>query len=86
MLWEAYRRQIEYSVEQLANRHRVEVDVEAEQAAFLFASMLYDDCIARGKSLFDGGVRIKGGLIETYGMVNTADSLLPSRVWSMSAK
>jgi len=74
-LWQAYARQIEYSVEQLANRHRLEVDVEAEQAAFLFTSMLYDDCVARGKSLLDGGARIRGGLIETYGMVNAADSL-----------
>ncbi len=74
-LWDAYCRQIEYSVERLAERHRVEVDVEAEQAAFLFASILYDDCLARGKSLLGGGVRMKGGLIETYGMVNTADSL-----------
>ncbi|RPI24986.1 MAG: pyruvate formate-lyase [Chloroflexota bacterium] len=74
-LWQAYCRQIEYSVEQLAARHRLEVDTEAEQAAFLFVSMLYDDCIARGKSLLGGGVRIKGGLIETFGMVNAADSL-----------
>ncbi len=37
--------------------------------------MLYDDCIERGKSLVGGGARIKGGLIETYGMVNAADSL-----------
>jgi pyruvate-formate lyase len=41
----------------------------------LFISMLYDDCIARGQSLLDGGVRLRGGLIETYGMVNAADSL-----------
>ena len=74
-LWNAYTRQIEYSVEQLANRHRLEVDTEAAQAAFLFCSMLYDDCIGRGKSLLGGGARIRGGLIETYGMVNAADSL-----------
>ena len=37
--------------------------------------MLYDDCIARGRSLVGGGVRFQGGLIETYGMVNAADSL-----------
>ncbi len=49
--------------------------MEDEAAAFLFASMLYDDCIARGKSLVGGGVRFRGGLIETYGMVNAADSL-----------
>ena len=71
----AYKRQIEYSVEALANRHRIEYQVEDEAAAFLFVSMLYDDCITRGKSLVGGGVRFRGGLIETYGMVNAADSL-----------
>jgi len=46
----AYKRQVEFSVEALADRHRVEYQVEDEAAAFLFASMLYNDCIARGKS------------------------------------
>ena len=74
-LFSAYKRQVEYSVEALAKRHWIEYQVEDEAAAFLFASMLYDDCILRGKSLVGGGVRIQGGLIETYGMVNAADSL-----------
>ncbi|MCS6994305.1 MAG: hypothetical protein NZP74_10785, partial [Anaerolineales bacterium] len=74
-LWNAYARQLEYYIEKLAERHRLEVDTEAEQAAFLYCSMLYDDCIARGKSLLGGGARYRGGLIETYGMVNAADSL-----------
>lgn len=74
-LWSAYARQLEYYIEKLAERHRLEVDTEAEQAAFLYCSMLYDDCIARGKSLLGGGARYRGGLIETYGMVNAADSL-----------
>ncbi|PWH14281.1 MAG: pyruvate formate-lyase [Anaerolineae bacterium] len=74
-LWSAYARQLEYYIEKLAERHRLEVDTEAEQAAFLFCSMLYDDCLARGKSLLGGGARYRGGLIETYGMVNAADSL-----------
>jgi pyruvate-formate lyase len=74
-LFSAYKRQVEYSVEALADRHQIEYQVEDEAAAFLFVSMLYDDCIARGKSLVGGGVRIKGGIIETYGMVNAADSL-----------
>jgi pyruvate-formate lyase len=71
----AYQHQVEYSVEALADRHSYEYQVEDEAAAFLFASMLYDDCIERGKSLVGGGVRLQGGLIETYGMVNAADSL-----------
>lgn len=74
-LWAAWQRQVDYSIERLADRHRLEVEVEAERAAFLFVSMLYDDCLARGKSLLDGGVRYRGGVIETFGMVNAADSL-----------
>ena len=74
-LFMAYKQQVEFSVEALAKRHRIEYQVEDECAAFLFASMLYDDSIARGKSLVGGGVRYRGGLIETYGMVNAADSL-----------
>ncbi len=74
-LFAVYRRQVEYSVEALAVRHACEYQVEDEAAAFLYVSMLYDDCIAHGKSLVGGGVRFRGGLIETYGMVNVADSL-----------
>ncbi len=74
-LFSAYKRQVEYSVGALADRHKFEYQVEDESAAFLFASMLYDDCISRGKSLVGGGVRFRGGIIETYGMVNAADSL-----------
>jgi pyruvate-formate lyase len=74
-LFSAYKRQVEYSVEALADRHKAEYEIEDEAAAFLFASMLYDDCIGRGRSLVGGGVRLRGGLIETYGMVNAADSL-----------
>lgn len=74
-LWEAYQKQVEYHVTALADRHQLEYQVEAESAAFLFISMLYDDCISRGKSVVNGGVRYRGGVIETFGMVNTADSL-----------
>lgn len=65
----------ECSIERLAERHRLEVDTEAEQAAFLFCSLLYDDCIERGKSLLGGGAHYRGGVIKTFGMVNAADSL-----------
>ncbi len=78
-LFSAYKRQVDYSVEALANRHLIEYQVEDEAAAFLFTSMLYDNCIALGKSLVGGGIRFKGGIIETYGMVNVADSLTAIR-------
>jgi pyruvate-formate lyase len=74
-LWQAYQKQVEYHITALADRHKLEYQAEAESASFLFISMLYDDCIEHGKSLVDGGVRYQGGVIETFGMVNTADSL-----------
>lgn len=74
-LWSAYRQQVEYHVMALADRHKLEYQAEAKSASFLYISMLYDDCIKRGKSVVDGGVRYQGGVIETFGMVNTADSL-----------
>ena len=46
-----------------------------EQVSFLFTSILMDDCLERGKALLDGGVRYLGGTCETYGNINTSDSL-----------
>jgi pyruvate-formate lyase len=74
-LWNAYRKQVQHYVVALADRHALEYKAEAESAGFLYVSMLYDDCIARSKSLVNGGVRYRGGVIETFGIVNTADSL-----------
>ena len=78
-LWHAYTRQIDHFVEALAEQERIEYDVAGREATFLFMSMLYDDCIARGKGMFDGGVRYLGGTLETYGNTNTADALLAIR-------
>jgi pyruvate-formate lyase len=74
-LYAAYKRQIEHHVENLARRHALEYQAERESGAFLYASMLYDDCIAKGRSLVYGGPKYTGGIVETFGMVNTADSL-----------
>ncbi len=42
---------------------------------FLFSSLLTADCISRGKPILGGGVRYLGGTNETYGNINTSDSL-----------
>lgn len=47
----------------------------AEQGSFLLLSILHDDCIARGKDLFNGGLYHLGGTVETYGNITVADSL-----------
>lgn len=46
-----------------------------EHVSFMFTSILMDDCIGRGKALLDGGVKYLGGTNETYGNINTSDSL-----------
>lgn len=42
---------------------------------FMFTSLLMDDCIEKGKAVLDGGIRYLGGTNETYGNINTSDSL-----------
>ncbi len=51
----------------------------AEQATFLQASVLLDNCIARGRGLLDGGISHLGGTVETYGNVTAYDSLVAIR-------
>lgn len=51
----------------------------AEQATFLQASILLDDCVARGKGFLDGGISHLGGTVETYGNVTAYDSLAAIR-------
>lgn len=75
-LWDAYTAQIQYHVEALAEQQKIEYDVTGQEARFFLMSMLYDDCIERGRGVFSGGVRYLGGTLETYGNNNVADSLL----------
>lgn len=71
----AYCQQLERYIHIHAEHQRLEYRVAAEHSPFLAASLLYDDCIARGKAIYDGGVRYLGATLETYGNINTADSL-----------
>ena len=75
-LWSAYTQQVEHFVRLMADQEALEYAVAGEQAAFLYLSMLYDDCLERGRGIFDGGIRYLGGTLETYGNTNTADSLM----------
>jgi pyruvate-formate lyase len=71
----AYKRQVEFYVERLAERHAVEYQAERESAAFLFISMLLEGCIEHGLSVVEHGTRYLGGVVETFGIVNAGDSL-----------
>lgn len=74
-LMDAYKKQVEYYVTYLAKQEALEYKVSADNASLLYLSMLFDDCIANGKALLNGGVRYLGGTLETYGNTNTADAL-----------
>ncbi|HYF96265.1 MAG TPA: pyruvate formate lyase family protein [Symbiobacteriaceae bacterium] len=74
-VWTAYARQVEYYLDILADFQSLEHRIVGQEAPFLLTSMLYDDCIARGKGVFGGGVRYFGGTMESYGQTNAADSL-----------
>lgn len=74
-LWSAYARTIEYFTEPLAMGQASIYASTGKRCAFSLCSILYDDCIARGRPLFAGGIRYLDGSNETYGNVNAADSL-----------
>jgi pyruvate-formate lyase len=71
----AFKKQLAFFIEILADHEDLEYVESGKQAPYLYLSMLYDDCIARGKAIFSGGIRYLGGSLESFGSVNAADSL-----------
>lgn len=73
--YEDYKKFIGFHIEILAQQEKMEYDYSAQTCCFPYLSILYDDCIQLGKGIFDGGIKYLGGALESYGNVNTADSL-----------
>lgn len=71
----AYLGEVEKIVTCLSLQEKLEYDIMGQECPLLFYSLLFDDCIERGKAVFDGGLRHLGGTVENYGNVNTADAL-----------
>ena len=74
-LWQAYAKQVEHFIAQLGRRHVVEYEVERETAGLNLMSLLFDGTLETGRSILDRGTRFTGSIIESFGMVNVADSL-----------
>ena len=72
----AFAKQLQYQLQALAEAQDTIYRVTGQNAAYPFISMLYDDCIEKGKPLLAGGVRYKGATVETFGNNTAADSLL----------
>lgn len=81
-----YTKLLEYYVVETANAHKYSYELMNTQVKFLFTSLLIDDCIARGKSVLDGGARYLGGTNETYGNINASDSLTAIKYWVFDKK
>ncbi len=75
-LLEAYQTNLRYWIEVLAEQQKLEYDVVGQECRYLFWSMLFDDCMARGKGVLNGGLYHLGGALEIYGEINAADALM----------
>lgn len=75
-LLRVYEKQLKYYIDMLAIQEKIEYEVAGATAPFLLLSILYDDCLKKGKGIFSGGVRYLGGTMEIYGFTNTVDSLV----------
>jgi len=71
----AFSRQIEYQIAMLADAQAIIYMKTGEDASFPFLSMLYENCIERGKPLLAGGVKYPSGTVECFGNNSAADSL-----------
>ncbi len=73
--YQDYKEHMKYHIEIMAEQEMLEYQIAGEKASMLYMSMLYDDCLEKGEALLDGGIRYLGGTLESYGNINTADSL-----------
>jgi pyruvate-formate lyase len=73
--YENYKTVIDYYIEAQAAFEKYEYEITGRLHPFLLVTMLYDGCIERGKSIFNGGCKYLAGTLEFYGNVNAANSL-----------
>jgi pyruvate-formate lyase len=75
-LWQAFQTQVAFDLDMTARVHEINNRTLPQECAFLFASLLTDDCIERGRSLLDGGARYRGACVMAHGFTNAADGLM----------
>ena len=71
----AVETQLKHQIDLLAQCQAAIYSETARHAAFPFLSLLYDDCLERGKPILGGGVRYLNGTLESFGNNSAADSL-----------
>ncbi|MHC1735814.1 MAG: pyruvate formate lyase family protein [Erysipelotrichaceae bacterium] len=75
-LFDEYKKLLAYYIQIGSVAHANSYRTMNQAVGFIYTSILTHDCIGRGKSVLDGGVRHLGGTNEMYGNMNAADSLM----------
>lgn len=73
---DTFKKELAYQIDVLAYQESYEYQFMDKQCGYIYNSILYDNCLSRGRSILDGGIDYLGGTLETYGNVNVSDSLL----------
>ncbi|MFW9792686.1 MAG: trans-4-hydroxy-L-proline dehydratase [Candidatus Thorarchaeota archaeon] len=74
-MFSAYRRQLEYFINLKIKGNNIIERLYANHMPAPFMSLLFDDCIAKGKDYHDGGPRYNSTYIQGVGMGTISDSL-----------
>lgn len=74
-LFEAYKLQMEYMISLLVNADNAVDMAHMERCPLPYESSMVDDCIAKGKSLQEGGAIYNFTGPQGFGIANVADSL-----------
>jgi len=74
-LYQAVLKQVDQEAMKQARYHKLLVDVNGGDCAFLMASLLTDDCIESGKPILGGGARYNGACVMGHGFSNAGDAL-----------
>ncbi|UCE11913.1 MAG: glycyl radical protein [Candidatus Thorarchaeota archaeon] len=74
-LFNAYTAQLRYFIDLKIEGNNIIERLYAEEMPAPFLSMLFDDCISKGKDYHDGGPRYKSTYIQGVGLGTVTDSL-----------
>lgn len=74
-VFEAYKKQTEYFIEMMVNSDNAIDVAHAVRCPLPFESCMVDDCIARGKSVQEGGAHFNFTGPQGFGIANMSDAL-----------
>lgn len=74
-VFEAYKKQTEYFIEMMVNSDNAIDVAHAVRCPLPFESCMVDDCIARGKSIQEGGAHFNFTGPQGFGIANMSDAL-----------